>query len=120
MSGVEAGASRPSTVDYGLAGRVAVVTGAATGIGAATAGLLAGLRLAVSDTDVVSISWDLGEHFFTKAQAAELNSILQGAAADHVTVVASTGDNGSFSDMQAFASTPTAPGTQLSGTACRR
>ena len=43
MSGVEAGASRPSTVDYGLAGRVAVVTGAATGIGAATAGLLADL-----------------------------------------------------------------------------
>jgi len=80
---------------------------------AATAGLLAGLRLAVSDTDVVSISWDLGEHFFTKAQAAELNSILQGAAADHVTVVASTGDNGSFSDMQAFASTATAPGTPV-------
>jgi kumamolisin len=62
---------------------------------------------------VVSISWDLGEHFFTKAQAAELNSILQGAAADHVTVVASTGDTGPFSDMQAFASTAAAPGTQV-------
>ena len=80
---------------------------------AATAGLLAGLRLAVSDTDVVSTSWDLGEHFFTKAQAAELNSILQGAAADHVTVVASTGDTGPFSDMQAFASTAAAPGTPV-------
>jgi subtilase family serine protease len=80
---------------------------------AATAGLLAGLRLAVSDTDVVSVSWDLGEHFFTKAQAAELNSILQGAAADHVTVVASTGDTGPFSDMQAFASTAAAPGTPV-------
>jgi subtilase family serine protease len=80
---------------------------------AATAGMLAGLRLAVSDTDVVSISWDLGEHFFTKAQAAELNSILQGAAADHVTVVASTGDTGPFSDMQAFASTAAAPGTPV-------
>ncbi len=80
---------------------------------AATAGMLAGLRLAVSGTDVVSISWDLGEHFFTKAQAAELNSILQGAAADHVTVVASTGDTGPFSDMQAFASTVAAPGTPV-------
>jgi subtilase family serine protease len=79
----------------------------------ATAGMLAGLRLAVSGTDVVSISWDLGEHFFTKAQAAELNSILQGAAAHHVTVVASSGDTGPFSDMQAFASTPTAPGTPV-------
>jgi subtilase family serine protease len=80
---------------------------------AATAGMLAGLRLAVSGTDVVSISWDLGEHFFTKAQAAELNSILQGAAADHVTVVASTGDTGPFSDQQAFASTVAAPGTAV-------
>ena len=71
----------------------------------ATAGLLAGLRLAVSDTDVVSISWDLGEHFFTKAQAAEMNSILLGAAAHHVTVVASSGDTGGFSDAQSFGST---------------
>ncbi len=71
----------------------------------ATAGLLAGLRLAVSDTDVVSISWDLGEHFFTKAQAAEMNSILLAAAADHVTVVASSGDTGGFSDAQSFGST---------------
>ncbi len=68
----------------------------------ATAGILAGLRLAVADTDVVSVSWDLGEHFFTKAQAAEMNSILAGAAAHHVTVVASSGDTGPFSDMQEF------------------
>jgi subtilase family serine protease len=86
------------------------VQGSAKG---ATASMLAGLRLAVSGTDVVSISWDLGEHFFTKAQAAELDSILQGAAARHVTVVASSGDTGPFSDMQAFASTPTAPGTPV-------
>jgi subtilase family serine protease len=79
----------------------------------ATAGLLAGLQLAVSGTDVASISWDLGEHFFTKAQAAEMNSILLGAAAHHVTVVASSGDTGPFSGMQAFASTPTAPGTPV-------
>jgi subtilase family serine protease len=64
----------------------------------ATADMIAGLRLAVSDTDVASIDWSLGEHFFTKAQAAEINSILAGAAAHHVTVVASSGDNGAFSD----------------------
>ena len=80
----------------------------------ATASMLAGLRLAVSDTDVVSISLDLGEHFFTKAQAGELNSILLGAAAHHVTVVARNWATPAlFSDMQAFASTATAPGTPV-------
>jgi len=64
----------------------------------ATADMIAGLRLAVSDTDVASIDWSLGEHFFTKAQVTEMNSILAGAAAHHVTVVASSGDNGAFSD----------------------
>ena len=64
----------------------------------ATADMLAGLRLAVSRTDVASIGWGLGEHFFTKAQAAQLHSILRRAAAHHVTVVASSGDNGAFSD----------------------
>ena len=52
MSGVEAGASRHSIVEYGLAGRAAVVTGAATGIGAATAGLLADLGVSVVIADV--------------------------------------------------------------------
>jgi subtilase family serine protease len=64
----------------------------------ATAGLLAGLRLAVSGTDVASIGWGLGEHFFTRAQAAQMHSILRGADAHHVTVVASSGDYGAFSD----------------------
>jgi subtilase family serine protease len=64
----------------------------------ATADMLAGLRLAVSGTDVASISWGLGEHYFTKAQVAEMHSILLGAAAHHVTVLASSGDNGAFSD----------------------
>jgi subtilase family serine protease len=41
----------------------------------ATADMIAGLRLAVSGTDVASIDWSLGEHFFTNrtpptAQAA--------------------------------------------------
>jgi subtilase family serine protease len=64
----------------------------------ATADMLAGLRLAVSGTDVASISWSLGEHYFTKAQVAEMHSILLGATAHHVTVIASSGDNGALSD----------------------
>ena len=68
------------------------------GAATATADMLAGLRLAVSGTDVASISWGLGEHYFTRAQAAEMHSILLAAAAHHVTVLASSGDNGAFSD----------------------
>jgi len=65
----------------------------------ATADMLAALRLAVSHTDVASIGWSLGEHFFTPAQVAQLHSILRGAAAHHVTVAASSGDNGAVSDL---------------------
>lgn len=64
----------------------------------AAADMFAGLRLAVSHTDVASISWSLGEHYITKAQVAEMDSILRGAAAPHVTVVASSGDHGAASD----------------------
>jgi subtilase family serine protease len=60
----------------------------------ATADMIAALRLAVSDTDVASIGWSLGEHFFSKAQVAQMHAILRGAAAHHVTVTASSGDNG--------------------------
>ena len=60
----------------------------------ATADMLAGLRLAVSHTDVASVSWSLGEHYFTKAQVVEMHSILLGAEAHHVTVIASSGDSG--------------------------
>jgi hypothetical protein len=62
----------------------------------ATADLLAGLRLVVSHTDVASISWSLGEHYFTKAQVAEMHSILLAAAAHHVTVIGSSGNGGWF------------------------
>ena len=62
----------------------------------ATADMLAGLRLVVSHTDVASISWSLGEHYFTEAQVAEMHSILLGAAAHHVTVIGSSGNGGSF------------------------
>jgi subtilase family serine protease len=64
----------------------------------ATADMIAALRLAVSDTDVASISFSLGEHYFTTAQVAEMHSILLGAAAHHVTVDGSSGDAGASSD----------------------
>jgi subtilase family serine protease len=64
----------------------------------ATADMIAGLRLAVSHTDVASIGWSLGEHFFTPAQVAQMHSILRRAGARHVTVVASSGDNGAISN----------------------
>jgi subtilase family serine protease len=71
----------------------------------ATADMLAALPLAVSGTDVASISWSLGEHFFTKAQVARLHSILLGAEARHVTVLGSSGDHDALSDTR-FGSSP--------------
>jgi subtilase family serine protease len=64
----------------------------------ATTGLIHGLQLAVSHTDVASIGWSLGEHFFSQAQVAQSHAILRTAAAQHVTVVASSGDNGAVSE----------------------
>ena len=64
----------------------------------ATADMLSGLRLAVSGTDVEVTSFSLGEHYFTKAQVAQMHSLLLAAAAHHVTVIAGSGDNGGFSD----------------------
>ena len=66
--------------------------------GTATADMLAALRLATSGTGVASIGFSLGEHFFAKAQVAQMNAILRGAAAHHVTVTASSGDSGAFSN----------------------
>jgi subtilase family serine protease len=63
----------------------------------AAAGLLAGLRLAVSGTDVAVIGLSLGEHYFTRAQVAQMHAILVGAVAHHVTVIAGSGDSGGFS-----------------------
>jgi subtilase family serine protease len=64
----------------------------------ATAALIAGLRLAVSGTDVMLVSFSLGEHYFTKAQVTQLHSVLLAAEAYHVTVIAGSGDNGGFSE----------------------
>ena len=62
----------------------------------ATADMLAALPLVVSHTDVASISWGLGSHYFSPAQVAKMHTILLGAEARHVTVVASSGDNGVY------------------------
>lgn len=59
--------------------------------------LLAGLRLAVSDTGVVVIGWVVDEHSFTPPQVSALHTILRGASARHVTVVGSSGKYGAFS-----------------------
>ena len=112
---------------------VLLPTNAMDSAATATAGMIAGLRLAVSGTDVASIGFGLGEHFFTAAQAAEMHSILLGAEAHHVTVVAGSGDNGGFSDTWWFgtaakevslpASDPlvlAAGGTMFTGTPHRR
>ena len=64
----------------------------------ATADMIAGLRLAVSGTDVALVSFSLGEHYFTKAQVTQLHAILLAAEAHHITVIADSGDNGGFSD----------------------
>ena len=63
----------------------------------ATADMIAGLKLAVAHTDVASIGWNLGEHFFTAAQVGQMRPTLRRAAARHVTVAASSGDNGAVS-----------------------
>jgi subtilase family serine protease len=72
-----------------------------------TAGMLTGLRQAVSGTDVAVIGWSLGEHFFTRAQAAQMHSLLLGAEASHVTVIAASGDNGAFSQASLSGTAPT-------------
>lgn len=72
----------------------------------AVAGMLAALPLAIRDTDVVSFSGALGEHFFSAAQVAEMQRILREAAARHVTVVGASGDSGAASDVYRFGTTP--------------
>ena len=46
-------------MDYGLGGKVAIVTGAASGIGAATAQLLAGMGARVVAGEAVSVEGGL-------------------------------------------------------------
>ena len=64
----------------------------------AIAAFAAALRHASTEADVISISVSLGEHFFTRGEAASLHQALELARARHVTVVAATGDFGASSD----------------------
>jgi subtilase family serine protease len=70
------------------------------------AAMLAALPLAIRDSDVVSFSGALGEHFFSPAQVAEMRGILRNAAARRVTVVAASGDSGAVSDVYDFGTAP--------------
>ena len=63
----------------------------------AVAAFVAALRLGTSAGDIISISaagQTGGEHCDTRAEVAALHAALQAAAADHVTVVAASGDIG--------------------------
>ena len=67
------------------------------GIAAATTKVIqAGVALHAA---VISISASGGEHFFTRAEVAQLNAALEQARDQHVTVVASSGDTGAISDQ---------------------
>lgn len=72
----------------------------------ATANMVAAMRLLIRDTDLVSYSGSLGEHFFSQAQIAELQGMLREASARHVTVVAASGDSGVLSDRYRFGTAP--------------
>jgi subtilase family serine protease len=63
------------------------------------------VRMAADYGDVISFPHSYGEHLFTSAEAATINSALEYAAARHVTVVAPSGDSGPISDVRA-SSTP--------------
>jgi subtilase family serine protease len=70
---------------------------------AATLG--ASVRTAVREgADVISASHSYGEHFFTSAEAAAIDSALEYAAARHVTFVAASGDSGALSNLGRFGS----------------
>ena len=62
--------------------------------GRVTAAVVAALRLGVAQGGVVSLSAGAGEQCFTRAEVARVNSVLQAARRDRVTVVVSTGDSG--------------------------
>jgi subtilase family serine protease len=61
---------------------------------AASADLAAALRLGLTQGAVISFSHSWGEHCFTTAEVAQLNSALQVARTHHVTVISSSGDFG--------------------------
>ena len=62
--------------------------------GPVAAAVVAALRLGLAQGGVISLSAGAGEQCFTRAVAAQVNSVLQAAQRDRVTVVISTGDSG--------------------------
>lgn len=52
------------------------------------------VRLAARHGSVISLSVSFGEHFFSSAQVAAVNSALEYAANKHVTVIGASGDAG--------------------------
>ena len=52
------------------------------------------IRLASRRANVVSLSISFGEHFFTSGEVTAIHSALEYAESHHVTVVASSGDDG--------------------------
>ena len=69
----------------------------------------AALRFGVTQGAVISFSTSVGEHCFTPAQVDQLNSALQAARNQHVTVVNSSGDFGAVSKPCPGAGTASAP-----------
>ena len=65
-----------------------------TGAVQATATQVEALRLAPSLGQVVAITFGLGESCYTPAEVSQWNAALQADRDQHVTVIASSGDNG--------------------------
>jgi subtilase family serine protease len=84
----------------GAALNVVLVPASAAASGAnVTSALTALVHAAIAqNAAVLSISASWGERFLTSAEVASIHAALQQADADHVTVVASSGDTGAISD----------------------
>jgi subtilase family serine protease len=63
-------------------------------LGKVSAAVVAALRLGLAQGGVISLSAGTGEQCFTPAEVAQVNTVLQAAQRDRVTVVVSTGDSG--------------------------
>ena len=79
---------------------------------AASAGLAAALRLGLTRGAVISFSHSWGEHCFTTAEVAQLNSALQAARTHDVTVINSSGDIGAVANPCPGALAGTFPGVK--------
>jgi subtilase family serine protease len=64
------------------------------------------LKTGAAEGNVLSISASLGEHYFTPAEISAVNAALRADQAQHVTVLASSGDYGAISDLNLGQTTP--------------